>query len=86
MLVPVLEPLVFIGKNLAETDEGSFYFQDAQSHRQGVRFESGESEDASFYVQRHGELNHIFEYERALDILLSCSMRRRDALNHSRLD
>jgi hypothetical protein len=41
MLIPVLEPLVFIGRDLCEGDSQQVYFQDAESYRQGIRFDSG---------------------------------------------
>lgn len=39
-LVPTLEPLVFIGRDLEPGDEGKLYFQDYGSYRGGVRFET----------------------------------------------
>lgn len=78
MLVPELEALVFIGRDLAPDDQGILYFQDAGSYREGIRFESAETSNAVFYAQRDNEINHIFEYERALDVLLACSLRRRE--------
>ncbi len=79
MLVPQLEALVFIGRDLLPDHEASLYFQDFESYRQGIRFESVETDDAVFYAQMENEVNHIFEYERALDILLMCSLRRKKA-------
>ena len=78
MLIPELEPLVFVGRDLAPDDRGTLYFQDAGSYRQGIRFESAETDDAAFYAQGEDEINHIFEYEQALDLLLACSMRRKN--------
>jgi hypothetical protein len=77
MLIPELDPLVFIGRDLTPDDQGMLYFQDAGSYRRGIRFESNQTEDAAFYAQREDEINHIFPYERALDLLLTCSMRRK---------
>lgn len=80
MLIPELEPLVFIGRNLGVDDQGLLYFQDAGSYRQGRRFESGDTDDAVFYAQTDDEIKHIFEYERALDVLLTCALKRRQSL------
>jgi hypothetical protein len=45
MLVPHLEPLVFLGKDLFEdTDAAGFYFQDGASYLAGVRYDSDERE------------------------------------------
>lgn len=78
MRIPVLETLVFAGRNLNHNDPELLYFQDAESYRQGIRYGSDEAEkNASFQVGRHGKVNHIFEYEQALNELLKCSLRRK---------
>ncbi len=44
----------------------------------GVRYASATDENATdFQVRGSEETKHIFEYERALDALMSCSLRRR---------
>ena len=69
---------MFVGKNLRNGDEANLYFQDAGSYRSGIRFESGANdENTTFYVEQEDEIKHIFEFEHAVDILLSCSLRRR---------
>ena len=78
LLTPGMEALVFVGRNLGSEDTDQLYFQDAGSYRDGVRFGSAAAEDAVFYVQSENELNHIFEYERAVDVLLRCLLRRRE--------
>lgn len=57
-------------------DNGTLYFQDAKSHGDGIRFESAWPPNATFYAQGEHEIQRIFEYERALDCLLVCSIRR----------
>lgn len=80
MLVPFLEPVVFVGKDLNPGDEGILCFQDAASYRSGVRHGSAKSGDGSkFYEQPSDQLGFIFDFEHALDLLLACSLRRRDA-------
>jgi len=77
LLIPSLEPVVFIGKDLNPGDVGHLYFQDMDSHRQGVRHQSAaNSSAAQFYRQPEAEVRHIFEYERALEGLMACSLRR----------
>jgi hypothetical protein len=77
MLIPVMETIVFIGRNLEEGDEGQVYFQDIESHRAGVSYD-WESDDgpAKFQCGSEHELNHIFDYEHALEVLMRCSLRR----------
>ena len=36
MLIPIMETLVFIGRNLEPGDIGKIYFQGIESHREGV--------------------------------------------------
>ena len=78
MLIPICQPMVFIGRNLEEHDRDVLYFQDAETYRLGVRRESATpDDDATFYSGTTAD--HIFEYERALDRLLACSLRRQEA-------
>jgi len=73
--IPAMKPLVFIGRDLGQGDSGMLYFQDAGSHRAGVRFGSRNQDDADFYyVEKDTPL--VDEYERALDRLLYCSISR----------
>jgi len=77
LLIPELTPVVFIGKNLHEGDSGTVYFQDAGSYRAGVRHSSSEArENAVFHSGSENQVNHVFEYENALNLLLLCSIRR----------
>jgi hypothetical protein len=79
MLIPMLEPCVFVGRNLAKGDVGLVYFQDLDSYRQGIRYDSvDKANPATFEIVPENEMNHIFTYERALDSLLRCSLRRRE--------
>lgn len=80
--VPILEPKVFIGRNLEPGDVGKVYFQDFASHRRGVRYESA-TDDADFSI---GVQDHIFEYARALDVLMYCELLRRKHLARKRTE
>lgn len=80
MLIPTIETLVFVGRNLGPEDVGKVYFQDVHSYRHGIRYgPDSEDEWAEFQTASEDGVNHIFEYERALDQLLKCSLRRRKA-------
>jgi hypothetical protein len=75
MLVPVLEPLVYAGRNLEPGDKDNYYFQDFDSYHEGSRYDSPRT--GAEPVFHHGDaVKHMFEYEKALDTLLSCSLRR----------
>jgi hypothetical protein len=77
LLVPIVQPLVFVGRNLVEGDGDLLYFQDFESYSMGVRYASASDGDATaFQVRGPDDTKHIFEYERALDTLLKCSLRR----------
>lgn len=77
MLVPSVEPVVYIGHNLEAGDKGKVYFQDAESYLAGERYDGAENGSGQIYSGAETELSHIFEYERGLDILLSCALRRK---------
>jgi hypothetical protein len=77
MLIPMMEPRVFVGKRKADEKE-NLYFQDIQSYRRGVRFDSPEAEEEATFETGVGRF--MFEYDRALDVLMSCALRR-GALN-----
>jgi len=75
-----MEPRVFVGTK-AEPVGNKLYFQDFASYQRGIRFESpGADEEATFIT---GAGRYIFEYERALDVLMACALRRRKAPDHS---
>lgn len=78
MLIPIMETLVFVGKNLEPDDVGQVYFQDVESYLDGVRYGSASEDDwAKFESGSDNEVRHIFNYEHALEVLMRCSLRRR---------
>ncbi len=80
MLIPVMDAWVFVGTNLSADDQKDLlYFQDAESYRRGVRLHSPEADKATFQSAHRNKLNHMFEYEQALDQLMWCSLRRTKA-------
>jgi hypothetical protein len=72
--VPVLEPRVFIGQNLEPEDKDKLYFQDFASYQHGLRYDTASADGQAVFET--GAEKYIFEYERALDVLLTCSLRR----------
>ena len=94
--LPELAPLVFLGRNL-DPEHPGLYFQDAASYLAGERYDSVDcapppsettEPDCSSVVQFHvlpqGEYASVFEYEKALDQLLACSLRRKSWDRHLR--
>jgi hypothetical protein len=80
MLLPTMEPVVFIGRNLDANDAGVVYFQDIDSYQQGVRYctpVENKNENATIYSGSENETGHVFEYEQALEELMRCALRRR---------
>ena len=74
MLVPELNTLVFIGRNLERADSGRLYFQDVTAYMSGIRYKDGG--EANIHVVEENAL-FVFEF-RALDVLLRCSLRRQE--------
>jgi hypothetical protein len=80
MIVPQMKTLVFVGINLEKEDIDSFYFQDADSYKEGIRLDSTNSESyATFFKCTSYELNGIYDFEHALEVLMRCSLRRRES-------
>ena len=80
MLIPVMETVVFIGRNLEPGDVGQVYFQDVQSYQEGIRYGWDKDDEwAKFKAGSENEVNHIFDYENALNALMRCSLNRRRA-------
>ena len=80
MLVPTMETVVYVGENLDPGDENQVYFQDIDSFNRGVRYgDEGEGDYALFQKGSKTELGHVFTFEHALDVLLACSLRRKEA-------
>ncbi len=76
MLIPFMEPVVFAGRHLIG-DRDELCFQDIDSYQQGVRYDTA-SPDAPATFHTGDAVKHMFEFERALDVLLRCSIRRRE--------
>jgi hypothetical protein len=92
MAIPELVPLVFIGRDLNPERPG-LYYQDAASFLNGKRWGDTNDEpdvesmdeDADvdgphngwFETQSEDTYSHVYEFEKALDSLLNCSLRRR---------
>ena len=70
-----MEPRVFVGAK-AESDGNKLYFQDFPSYQRGIRFESPNADDEATF--KSGAGRYMFEYERALDVLMACALRRRN--------
>ena len=78
VLVPSMEPRVFVGPK-AEPEGAQLYFQDFVSYQRGIRFESDDADEKATFITGAGRF--IFEYERALDVLMACALRRRKVPN-----
>jgi len=75
MHIPIIETLAFVGR----TSDGLLQFQDVETYRKGVHYDSvSDEDDATFFECSEDQLNCIFEYDHALDLLLACSLRRRN--------
>jgi hypothetical protein len=73
-LVPMMEPRVFIGSKV-EPEGDKLYFQAFHSYQRGIRFESPNADDEATFQTGTGR--YMFEYDRALDVLMACALRRR---------
>ena len=77
MFIPTMNPVVYIGEDLEPGDEHQVYFQDVDSFNSGFRYgDDSAVEFARFERMSKNALGHVFEFEQALNELLSCSLRR----------
>ena len=84
MLIPTMLTVVFIGENLDAGDEDQVYFQDIDSFNRGVRYgDEGDGDFALFQKGAKSEMAHVFRFEQALDVMLACSIRRRQVSERS---
>jgi hypothetical protein len=78
MTIPLMETLLFVGRDLDPGDVGRVYFQELTFHSPGIRRgveASNDEADRGWLME--DDLNHIFEYEQALDGIMKCALRRR---------
>jgi len=81
MLVPIVLPFIFLGRNVRGGDVDRFYFQEFGSYAAGLRFPPVTEDDLhQFQVPGSKDMKHIFEYEHGLDVLMSCAVMRRKAV------
>jgi hypothetical protein len=76
MLIPIMETLVFVGRNLEPEDSGELYFQDIASYRRGVRLSTATKDDYARFILEPEKKPWVFHYEQALELLMQCSLRR----------
>jgi hypothetical protein len=84
MLIPKVEPLVFIGNDLDPLDGHKVYFQDAPSFLSGYRayngpgtpFPATDLNVTSVIYSFPADAGNVFSYEGAVDELLRCTLRR----------
>lgn len=81
LLIPTMETWVFVGENIEDGDVDTLYFQDVESYREGVRYDDADAfEEGVFQACSAKKPNHFFTFERALEQLMACSLRRRAKL------
>jgi hypothetical protein len=92
MAIPELVPLVFIGRDLCPEEPG-LYYQDAGSFFEGKRWDGTNDEPAAgsvnadadvdglhngwFETESEETYSTVYEFDKALDDFLTCSLKRR---------
>jgi hypothetical protein len=77
LCIPLMETVVFVGRYLSSEGTELLRFQDVRSYNNGIRFGSPDSNQAQFQSCTENSMNHLFEYEKALDELMRCALRRK---------
>jgi len=80
-LTPIMETVAYAGRYINSEGAERPRFQDVPSYNQGIRFGSPDSSAASFQSCSENSMNHLFEYEQALDELMRFSLRRKKQVN-----
>ena len=78
LLFPTVETLILADKKHDADGAAIFCFQDLGSYKAGIPFGSADADSALFYSQSEQNLEHIFDFEHALDELIRCALRRRE--------
>jgi hypothetical protein len=76
LLVPELQSIVFIGRNLLPDDRSKIYFQDFSSYQEGARFPASRGTAANFICFSANE-HYVQDFEEAINELLRCSIKRK---------
>lgn len=78
LTIPIVEPLVFIGWNrFGDETVKVAYFQNAETHRQGVRFETTTAENpADFLGAEEDGLSYIYDFEGLVQSISATAHRR----------
>lgn len=77
LLMPQVRPLIYLGRNLNHLNADLFYFQDLDSFRMGIRYDSDfETKRDEFELCDSNGGAYIFEFEKALEELMRCGLRR----------
>ncbi len=80
LLIPIVRPLAYLGRNLDGASADIFYFQDFESFSMGVRYgRDFESKRDHFELCDLKGGAYIFEFEKAVEELMKCGLRRGEA-------
>ena len=78
LLHPVVETLVYVGKNLSDSDtEESWYFQDPPSYAKGGSFLESESAEHQIFCFKATELSSMHDLDGLLGELAAVRARQR---------
>jgi hypothetical protein len=79
MKTPIVSSLVYVGKNFGDDEVSTLYFQDVESYLAGVRLtdDNADPDSAWFESWPEDSFHAVFDFERALEELMRCSIRRK---------
>lgn len=79
LLIPVVEPLVFLGRDIHGDGDHRLYFQDAQSFKEHGSYPSQANGDGDVYVFPDEGLGSILTLDEAVEELHRCIERKRSS-------
>ena len=83
LLVPEMQAVVFVGRDVELSVSGHLYFQDMHSYRDGLRVDDEYRNDEPVeefrgFLHKFAEVQPaVMDFENAIDELLRCYLRRR---------
>jgi hypothetical protein len=77
MLLPEIQTLVFLGRDVAGDKDNCLYFQNVESYVTLGPYPNNAQGSGDLYSCTDNQLNNIFEFDNAIDEFLRCNIRRK---------
>lgn len=76
LLVPHLRTVIYIGRDVTGENDGKLYFQDFPSYTASGAYPHVRNGTAEIISCADDQVNHVFEFDKAVAVLQQCAARR----------